>query len=348
MTDLRQRFGGLDRLATPDLWSEIELRARTIDPRTMAEPVAAGPTSLRIGRAPDRAGSTRRLVLVLALIGLAVAATVGAVIAGGLVRDPLRSAPSVVAEASVAPAVTDPTDPGPSIAPVPSSGVATSASRFRSTLYDYELSHPSDWTTEAATSEWDGTGAWDTAPVADVLRPSVVWDANGPWNPRFTVASTTYPEGMPLGAWIASHVPTRVGPGQPTAPDKDRFCTFHRGDRALMVDTAAERWTSDTIGGHQALVRKECGYVDAVVEVGARIYLLSHFSRIMSTGDLAAFRAIADTISFAPSSPPPSPSPGRETTAFTSPRYGFTLELPDYRGDWTFHEATASWDGTGA
>jgi hypothetical protein len=102
MTDLRERFASLDRMTPPaDLWADIERRVAAAG---LAGPelVSAGPTTWR----PETSvGPSRRLILVLALLALALA-SYGIAIAGGLVENPLRSDdPPIVAEASAPPIV---------------------------------------------------------------------------------------------------------------------------------------------------------------------------------------------------------------------------------------------------
>ncbi len=85
MADLRTRFAALDQATVPDLWPEIERRAAAGAPSRVA-----GATPTWRGAEPGAAGS-RRLVLVLVLLGLLVVVTLlGAALVGR--QPPARSA----------------------------------------------------------------------------------------------------------------------------------------------------------------------------------------------------------------------------------------------------------------
>ena len=90
MADLRTRFASLDQAVVPDLWPEIERRA--LEGATSAGPSrVAGVSPTWRGAEPDfGAAGSRRLVLVLVLIGLLVVTLLGAALVGGLLHDPLR------------------------------------------------------------------------------------------------------------------------------------------------------------------------------------------------------------------------------------------------------------------
>lgn len=95
MADLRTRFASLDQAVVPDLWPEIERRALEGAPSAGPSRVADVSPTWR-GAEPDfGAAGSRRLVLVLVLIGLLVVTLLGAALVGsGLVRMPSFTTPS--------------------------------------------------------------------------------------------------------------------------------------------------------------------------------------------------------------------------------------------------------------
>ncbi len=91
MADLRTRFAALDQATVPDLWPEIERRATAEAPSRVA-----GATPTWRGAEPDfGAAGSRRLVLVLVLLGLLAITLLGAAMVGsGLIRLPSFTTPS--------------------------------------------------------------------------------------------------------------------------------------------------------------------------------------------------------------------------------------------------------------
>lgn len=86
MDDLRRRFGSLDRLPAPDLWTEIQSRAMAFD--------SAGYAVIGVRRPTARTGRRRSTFVVLAAAALLLALLAGlTILIGALLRDSQRTLP---------------------------------------------------------------------------------------------------------------------------------------------------------------------------------------------------------------------------------------------------------------
>jgi hypothetical protein len=160
---------------------------------------------------------------------------------------------------------------------------------FTSARYGYSLQHPTDWVASAATTPWTGSGTWWETPSADVLDgPNTSPYPEAPW---FAVVATDVPPGTTAPAWAAEHVPVR--PQLEQTSDGHQHCTFRGGGGTMWVETGWDSaWQDGTIDGRPARIRASCGFVDAVVIVGSRAYVISMFTKrdgARNTRDFEAF-----------------------------------------------------------
>jgi hypothetical protein len=160
---------------------------------------------------------------------------------------------------------------------------------FTSSRYGYKIQYPSDWTVTPAMAAWSGAGTWWEAPSADVLDgPNTSPYPEAPW---FAVTATDIPAGTTAEAWASEHV--RVRQQLEATTDGHQHCTFRGGGGVMWVETGWDaEWLDGTIGGRPARIRASCGFVDAVVIVGRRAYVISMFTErdgARNTRDFDAF-----------------------------------------------------------
>ncbi len=216
---------------------------------------------------------------------------------------------------------------------------------FSSERYGYRLTLGTDWTIERATEDWSLAQPWDAPPAADRF----VRDGQ-----RFAVVSRRAVDDATADHWSETFVSDR-----PELVDSgtDPRCVDPAGV-APPIRTAGDLgWQDAIIGQQSGVVRIGCGFVDAVVIVRDRAYVLSMFSGRQPLADLAAFEEIAGTVEFVPElveaspSPPvpsltpavPTPSPTATPVAtFESELYDYRLEVP---ATWTVEPATERWTG---
>jgi hypothetical protein len=221
--------------------------------------------------------------------------------------------------------------------------------RFRSERYGYAVRHQADWVVEPATADWQVGRPWDEAPSADIVRKDI--DVSDPWGaPRATVAAADFRPDSNLRVWVEAFLPTR---SDRPLPDSPNVCLFQgeTGAKTFQHEPPTG-WTDVDIGGYRAIARASCGYIDAAVVVGPRVYVLSAF--VAPENDpRSLFDTFARTLAFdrvptplatpAPSSAPrvlSTAPPLQFTESVTSERFGYTARIPL---SWHVALASESW-----
>jgi hypothetical protein len=125
--------------------------------------------------------------------------------------------------------------------------------------------------------------AWQARPAADA------GDADrfdGPASLELRIGTRPYPGGEPV-EWAEKHLPRHaVDPGGRTG------CWWNGGG-IIWTGVTDEHFKSAVVAGHDAAIRSACGFIDAAIDVGDRIYVLTMESpRHMPGGDGAAFDAL--------------------------------------------------------
>lgn len=213
-------------------------------------------------------------------------------------------------------------EPSPSL-PTPTARASDEPPPLRaqvtSSQYGYRLRPQVDATLRGATAQWTGAGPWDAAPTADRFESA---------GQEFTVTVVDIAPETTAAAFVAAHGMSRQGFG---APNGETW-SCRRGQTMIPgISVAHLRWIERTIAGHPGLVRAACGFVDAVVIVDARAWVLSSFTKLAHGADLDAFDAVAFTIEL-------------PAATFISTVYGYRITP---RSDAVARLATERWDGTG-
>ncbi len=250
-------------------------------------------------------------------LALGVVAVAAAIIATLVVSNQPRRSDEPAGALQASPSPSSP--PQASTSPLPSTTPATSATppaietrTFTSDINAFSLLYPADWTVTPATTPWSGSGEWFRGSGVDVFE--------GPGRRWFAVTAMAVPAGSTADEVAAAHAPARVE--FEDAADGRRFCHFDTpGLSSMFENSYPVTWQDAAIGGHAGRLRGACGYVDGVVIVEGRAYIVSMFTRPMAAGDLVAFRTFADTISF-------ETQPVTGSLTFTSNQYGYTIRLP--------------------
>ncbi len=179
MDELRGRFAAIDRIAAPDLWTEIERRADVLGAAQATRPVDRGEPAWRAAPAtrPAPALGGRSLVVALILLAALIVALIGALIAGSVRPDEIRTTvvPSQVATVPVPKAAIAP-------GPRPGAGSWTTAGQMTADAY-----------LQAATLLADGTvlvtgGRDDAVTTSRSMANAELFDAaTGTWTPVATM-----------------------------------------------------------------------------------------------------------------------------------------------------------------
>jgi hypothetical protein len=218
---------------------------------------------------------------VRALAGIAAVAVIAV---GGLIffnRAPAPNvgAPSPTPSASATPSST------PSATPAPTPIDPTTWTPFTSTRHGETMRYPSDWIATAATAPWPigAEGPVPPNPMLDVFAAP-----GGTDTPTFVVLSQPLPKGTTSTKWLANYESTNAAsfPAQ-----------------CWPAPAAMEK---ATVGGLQAWVhgdKQGCGFTEAIVFAGGRVYELSAYGNGSFTGqfDRALFDAFLSTIKIDPS-----------------------------------------------
>lgn len=157
-------------------------------------------------------------------------------------------------------------------------------STYTSDVYGYRITPRYDAVPRLATARWDGSGAWDRAPTADrFMSPGQKFTVVSVEVPReTTVESVTESLGMDKRRFP---LPPDAGPCR------------SRGSQGVLP-RADLRWVEHPIAGRSGLIRAVCGYVDAVVIVDGRAWVMSSLTSRRPGGNVEAFDEVANTIEF--------------------------------------------------
>jgi hypothetical protein len=229
-------------------------------------------------RNPLMNGYARALAGIAAVVAIAV---------GALLLIPRSQSSNVGGAPSASPS----TSAVPSSSPIPSSTPINLSSwiSFSSTRHGYRISHPSDWTVLPATAPWPpGTDAASPPdPMLDVFTGPAID------SPTFVVASQPLPQGVTGNAWLTNYEQSGAA----------RF-------PASCWPAVADMETA-VVGGQPAWIhgdRSACGFTEAVVIVGGRVYALTgypHQNDLAPDGSLfdrALFDAFLSTVQLDPGS----------------------------------------------
>jgi hypothetical protein len=173
-----------------------------------------------------------------------------------------------------------PAGAAPSTSPA-ASPIDTSAWKaYTSKRHGFSMRYPGAWILGPATAPWPaGTlpaGAGD--PMLDWLSP----DPGAEFMTTFDVTSQPVPAGTTSQKWLTDYESS--------------------GPRTTYCFPAPADMEQTIIGGHPAWVHggvPGCGFTEAIVFAGGRVYLLNGYSG--SFFDRALFRAFVSTVTFSPS-----------------------------------------------
>jgi hypothetical protein len=201
------------------------------------------------------------------------------------------------------------------------SAIAAGRTTYLSPVYGYRIAPEEDAVARLATERWDGRGAWDGGVAIDRYTTS---------SQVFTVTAMTVDSGTTAADFVAAHGLGRRGFG---AIGSDRRWTCYRGSMLVGPIEARRRlWTAHTIVGHPGVVRAACGYVDAVVVVHGKAWVMSSTTAAARGADVTAFDAVAETIEF-------------PSVTLKSEVYGYRITP---QGGAVTRLATEPWDGVDA
>jgi hypothetical protein len=188
--------------------------------------------------------------------------------------------------------------------------------RFTSPTYGYSVAIRPDWVTKPATLAWSGPD--NSPPVVDTI------DFTGTES-GMTVGSEALAAGQTFEDWLVSFTVR--------GDDLSAFCQAN--DPSL--------WPPVQVGDAVGRWQQMCNAAEVVVESGGRVYVFTWGSSTFDTSkELSAddYKAVLTTVRFDPAAVPPSPTPPPLRQSFTSPRMGYSLELP---AGWSVNPATRPW-----
>ena len=144
---------------------------------------------------------------------------------------------------------------------------------------------------------------------------------------RMTIRAVLNPTGLSAHAWAEANIGTWVVVGGPTSTG----CRWKDGK--MFIARSPSRFEDVKLADRAAAVRSECGVVDAVVESGDHVLLLSY--RVMDhrvDGDRRMFDFLVSSLyMLAEGIPAPTPAPTpqpTESTSFVSARFRYSIDLP--------------------
>jgi hypothetical protein len=211
-------------------------------------------------------------------------------------------------------------------------------SQWDSDRYGYSMNVPDGWNVIPANA------AWGPGPLR--VASSEVWDVvDGPEGSLLLIASAPVPSGTDAEAWAAANVGRH--PEMKGSNGQER-CSFGLGLRVLFHQGAGtfEFRSGATLAKRGAVARAACGYVDAVVAAGDRMYVIVLDTRQETGGDWELFERLTSSLEFRPetarndvpspsaptvSTPAPSAAPSAAPPlgpTFASARYGYTVQYP--------------------
>jgi hypothetical protein len=213
---------------------------------------------------------------VLAGVAAVAVIAVGALIFTNKPPSSNIGAPSPSPSASASPSASTTT-------PAPTPIDTTTWKPFTSSRHGETMRYPADWTATAATEPWPA-GADGPVPPSRMLD---VFTAPGTDAPTFVVLSQPLPKGVTSAAWLANYESTNAAQFPPQ-------CWPAPADMEMVTVDAQQAWIHGDKGG--------CGFTEAVVFAGGRIYELSAYQNPSLTAqfDRALFDAFLSTIQIDP------------------------------------------------
>jgi hypothetical protein len=198
-----------------------------------------------------------------------------------------------------------PNAPAPTPSSLPPRG-STSPGQFTSTRYGFSIEAPSGWVAFSGTR----------AGIPDAFQATLF--ATAPVSSRLSIIRRPKDDRLSLGEVAKmTTVPSRRQAGR---------CRWG-------MPVADQSFLEAQIDARPALVRTECGYIDAVIDAGGDVLVVSLRSggRIQS-GDRPTFDRFMDTLDI-DLSPEPKTSTDRPpgstwSEPFTSDRYGYSIRYP--------------------
>ena len=145
----------------------------------------------------------------------------------------------------------DATPPTPRPHPMPTPTVPPDWLSFTSTHHGYSLQYPPEWTAQPALSR----------DMVDVY----IHGQND-----LAVDRRSVPELPSVVAWANATMPDRAG-----SEGDSRLCIFRQGGGSTMIPAPSRTFRSTVILGWPAAIRSMCSYVDAVIDLGDTVLVLS-------------------------------------------------------------------------
>jgi hypothetical protein len=175
---------------------------------------------------------------------------------------------------------------GPNPSPSPSASAAASPidtsvwKAFTSNRHGFSMRYPGDWIVGPATAPWPiGTQpAGQGSSMVDWFSPNPGIE-NPTW---FDVTSQPVPAGMTSRTWLTNY--ESYGPRTP-------YCFPAPADMEQMTIGGQNAWIHGGVPG--------CGFTEAIVFAGGRVYLLNGYEG--SFFNRALFQAFVSTVTFSPS-----------------------------------------------
>ena len=254
---------------------------------------------------------------------LAFAAVVAIVAVVGLVP---RLLPTIVGppNASSTPSVSATPTPGPSSSTAPEmsaepsngTGLAVWSEPFVSERYGYSIRYPAGWRVEPAPS--------DT--LADTITTPEPWTTT-----RLSIVRRSATAGATFADVAEAILPHR---------SQSDGCHWGGGG-TIYIPGVQHKFDDVAIAGRPALVRSECSFVDAIVDLGDEVLVvILRSQKRMPTGDGYTFASFVETLAIADDVGDPLPTPASPTQAptdpgtawtetFTSTLYRYTILFPD-------------------
>ena len=158
------------------------------------------------------------------------------------------------------PAAPRPT-PRPTPTPTPAPTVPAGWVEFTSAYHGFSIKYPPEWTAQPA---W----RWDADDVFFQGHNELRRGQNKLSIERRSVPATPF-----AVAWAEATLPKRT-----KAVGDHRHCVFTSGGGTMTIETSPDMFRPIEILGRPAAIRSSCSYVDAVIDLGESVLVLSQVS----------------------------------------------------------------------